>query len=202
MMRNENNHLKELLLNRRVVRNYLETNEEFPNLSDIPKLTIKIPTAGFSRGIEIISVENKKNIKKLAIYANEESYLKKGYGKWLSNSKAIFLILINEQAYHERYKELDKQNQTSSSNWSVPYWYVDAGAAMMNCMLLIEETGLKSGFLGSHNMEIQKIKSLLVIPEDIEILGFVTAGVEGDSANLKKDNLNKKKLLHKEKYAK
>ena len=201
-MRNENNHLKELLLNRRVVRNYLETNEEFPNLSDIPKLTIKIPTAGFSRGIEIISVENKKNIKKLAIYANEESYLKKGYGKWLSNSKAIFLILINEQAYHERYKELDKQNQTSSSNWSVPYWYVDAGAAMMNCMLLVEETGLKSGFLGSHNMEIQKIKSLLVIPEDIEILGFVTAGVEGNSANLKKDNLNKKKLLHKEKYAK
>ena len=202
MMRNENNHLKELLLNRRVVRNYLETNEEFPNLSDIPKLTIKIPTAGFSRGIEIISVENKKNIKKLAIYANEESYLKKGYGKWLSNSKAIFLILINEQAYHERYKELDKQNQTSSSNWSVPYWYVDAGAAMMNCMLLVEETGLKSGFLGSHNMEIQKIKSLLVIPEDIEILGFVTAGVEGDSTNLKKDNLNKKKLLHKEKYEK
>ena len=202
MMRNENNHLKELLLNRRVVRNYLETNEEFPNLSDIPKLTIKIPTAGFSRGIEIISVENKKNIKKLAIYANEESYLKKGYGKWLSNSKAIFLILINEQAYHERYKELDKQNQTSSSNWSVPYWYVDAGAAMMNCMLLVEETGLKSGFLGSHNMQIQKIKSLLVIPEDIEILGFVTAGFEGDSTNLKKENLNKKKLLHKEKYEK
>ncbi len=202
MMKNENNHLKELLLNRRVVRNYLDTNKEYPNLSDIPKLTIKIPTAGFSRGIEIVSVENKENIKKLAIYANEESYLKKGYGKWLSNSKAIFLILINEQAYHERYKELDKQNQTSSSNWSVPYWYVDAGAAMMNCMLLVEETGLKSGFLGSHNMQIQEIKSLLVIPEDIEILGFVTAGVEGDSTNLKKDNLNKKKLLHKEKYEK
>ena len=202
MMKNENNHLKELLLNRRVVRNYLETNKEYPNLSDIPKLTIKIPTAGFSRGIEIVSVENKETIKKLAIYANEETYLKKGYGKWLSNSKAIFIILINEQAYHERYKELDKQNQTSSSNWSVPYWYVDAGAAMMNCMLLVEETGLKSGFLGSHNMQIQKIKSLLVIPEDIEILGFVTAGVEGDSTNLKKENLNKKKLLHKEKYEK
>ena len=202
MMKNENNHLKELLLNRRVVRNYLDTNKEYPNLSDIPKLTIKIPTAGFSRGIEIVSVENKENIKKLAIYANEENYLKKGYGKWLSNSKAIFLILINEQAYHERYKELDKQNQTSSSNWSVPYWYVDAGAAMMNCMLLVEETGLKSGFLGSHNMQIQKIKSLLVIPEDIEILGFVTAGFEGDSTNLKKENLNKKKLLHKEKYEK
>ena len=67
-MRNENNHLKELLLNRRVVRNYLETNEEFPNLSDIPKLTIKIPTAGFSRGIEIVSVENKENILVYELY--------------------------------------------------------------------------------------------------------------------------------------
>jgi hypothetical protein len=51
-------------------------------------------------------------------------------------------------------------------------------------------------------MEIQKIKSLLSIPENIEILGFVTAGVEGESTNLKKENLNKKKLLHKEKYEK
>ena len=35
---------------------------------------------------------------------------------------------------------------------------VDAGAAMMNCMLLIEEIGLKSGFLGSHNMDLDNIK--------------------------------------------
>ena len=200
-MKNENIHLKELLLNRRVVRNYSETDKDYPNLSDIPKLTIKIPTAGFSRGIEIISVENKENIKKLAIYANEDSYLKKGYGKWLSNSKAIFLILINEQAYHERYKELDKQNQTNSSNWSVPYWYVDAGAAMMNCMLLIEEIGLKSGFLGSHNMKSTEIKSLMKIPESYQLLGFVTAGIEGKASSIKK-NVPKKKITHYEYFNK
>ena len=170
-------------------------------MSDIPKLTIKIPTAGFSRGIEIISVENKENIKKLAIYANEDSYLKKGYGKWLSNSKAIFLILINEQAYHERYKELDKQNQTNSSNWSVPYWYVDAGAAMMNCMLLIEEIGLKSGFLGSHNMDLDNIKKYLSIPDEYLILGFVTAGVENMNSS-KKKKTQRKKLIHNEYFTK
>ena len=59
-MRNENNHLKELLLNRRVVRNYLETNEEFPNLSDIPKLTIKIPTAGFQGVLKLYQLKIKK----------------------------------------------------------------------------------------------------------------------------------------------
>ena len=116
--------------------------------------------------------------------------------------KAIFLILINEEAYHERYKLTDKENETNSTNWSVPYWYVDAGAAMMNCMLLIDETGLKSGFLGSHNMDIPNIKSLLDIPEEINILGFVTAGIEDSSKMVKKNKIYKKKLVHKEKYEK
>ena len=84
----------------------------------------------------------------------------------------------------------------------VPYWYVDAGAAMMNCMLLIDETGLKSGFLGSHNMDIPNIKSLLDIPEEINILGFVTAGIEDSSKMVKKNKIYKKKLVHKEKYEK
>ena len=85
----------------------------------------------------------------------------------------IYLILINEKAYHDRYSEKDKKYSTQSSEWVVPYWYVDAGAAMMNCMLLIEEIGLKSGFLGSHNMISTEIKSLMKIPESYQLLGFV-----------------------------
>lgn len=73
---------------------------------------------------------------------------------------------------------------------------------MMNCMLLIDETGLKSGFLGSHNMDIPNIKSLLDIPEEINILGFVTAGIEDSSKMVKKNKIYKKKLVHKEKYEK
>ena len=72
----------------------------------------------------------------------------------------------------------------------------------MNCMLLIDETGLKSGFLGSHNMDIPNIKSLLDIPEEINILGFVTAGIEDSSKMVKKNKIYKKKLVHKEKYEK
>ena len=124
-MENEKTYLQNLILNRRIVRNYIDSDKPYPDLSEISKLTIKIPTAGFSRGIEIISVEDKKNIQKLAIFANEINYLDKGFSKWISNSKAIFLILINEEAYHERYKMMDKENDTNSPKWSVPYWYVD-----------------------------------------------------------------------------
>ena len=200
-MANEETYLQNLLANRKIVRNYIETNKEFPELKKVIDYAIKIPTAGFSRGIEFLHISKKENINKLAKLANEESYVQKGFNKWISNSLSIYLILINEKAYHDRYSEKDKKNSTQSYEWIVPYWYVDAGAAMMNCMLLIEEIGLKSGFLGSHNMKSSEIKSLMKIPESYQLLGFVTAGIEGKASSIKK-NVPKKKITHYEYFNK
>ena len=200
-MADEETYLQNLLSNRKIVRNYIETSKEFPELKKIIDYAIKIPTAGFSRGIEFLHISNKENINKLAKLANEESYVQKGFNKWISNSLSIYLILINEKAYHDRYSEKDKKNSTQSYEWIVPYWYVDAGAAMMNCMLLIEEIGLKSGFLGSHNMKSTEIKSLMKIPESYQLLGFVTAGIEGKASSIKK-NVAKKKITHYEYFNK
>ena len=200
-MANEETYLQNLLANRKIVRNYIETNKEFPELQKVIDYAIKIPTAGFSRGIEFLHISKKENINKLAKLANEESYVQKGFNKWISNSLSIYLILINEKAYHDRYSEKDKKNSTQSYEWIVPYWYVDAGAAMMNCMLLIEEIGLKSGFLGSHNMKSTEIKSLMKIPESYQLLGFVTAGIEGKASSIKK-NVPKKKITHYEYFNK
>ncbi|MFL2694137.1 MAG: nitroreductase family protein [Candidatus Actinomarina sp.] len=200
-MANEETYLQNLLANRKIVRNYIETTKEFPELQKVIDYAIKIPTAGFSRGIEFLHISKKENINKLAKLANEESYVQKGFNKWISNSLSIYLILINEKAYHDRYSEKDKKNSTQTYEWIVPYWYVDAGAAMMNCMLLIEEIGLKSGFLGSHNMKSTEIKSLMKIPESYQLLGFVTAGIEGKASSIKK-NVPKKKITHYEYFNK
>ena len=200
-MADEETYLQNLLANRKIVRNYIETTKEFPELKKVIDYAIKIPTAGFSRGIEFVHVSKKENINKLAKLANEQSYIEKGFNKWISNSLSIYLILINEKAYHDRYSEKDKKNSTQSYEWIVPYWYVDAGAAMMNCMLLIEEIGLKSGFLGSHNMKSTEIKSLMKIPESYQLLGFVTAGIEGKASSIKK-NVPKKKITHYEYFNK
>ena len=200
-MDTEETSLQNLLANRKIVRNYIKTTKKFPELEKVIDYAIKIPTAGFSRGIELVHVSKKENINKLAKLANEESYVEKGFNKWISNSLSIYLILINEKAYHDRYSEKDKNNSTQSSEWIVPYWYVDAGAAMMNCMLLIEEIGLKSGFLGSHNMKSREIKMLIKIPGSYELLGFVTAGIEGKASSIKK-NVPKKKITHYEYFNK
>ncbi len=200
-MNNEETYLQNLLSNRRIVRNYIHSNEEYPELKKVADYAIKIPTAGFARGIEIVHVSKKENILELAKLSNEETYVEKGFDKWISKSLSIYILLVNETAYHERYAQMDKESSTNSSNWDTPYWYVDAGAAMMNCMLLIEEMGLKSGFIGSHNMKINDIKSLISIPEDYKILGFITAGIEEKATSIKK-NVPKKKLTHNEYFNK
>ena len=200
-MVNEETTLQSLLRNRKIVRNYKDSELDFPQLSEVAEHAIKIPTAGFSRGIEIVHISEKENIVAIAKYSNEDSYVAKGFEKWISKSLSLFLIIINTKAYHDRYSQLDKKNATNSEDWSIPYWFVDDGASMMNCMLLIEEMGLKSGFLGSHNMDIENIKNHLSIPNDYLILGFVTAGVE-KSTNVKKKNTKRKKLIHNEYFTK
>ena len=72
---------------------------------------------------------------------------------------------------------------------------------MMNCMLLIEEAGLRSGFLGSHNMSNDKIKKHLSIPDEYLLLGFITAGVENESKNNTKTR-KKRKIVHNEYFSK
>lgn len=200
-MDNEETYLQSLISKRKIVRNYVGSKQNYPELKTIAKYAIKIPTAGFSRGIEIIHVSEKQNIELLAKYSNEDIYVEKGYEKWISKSVSLFLIIINVDAYHKRYNEIDKITSKKSTDWETPYWYVDAGAAMMNCMLLIEEAGLRSGFLGSHNMSNDKIKKHLSIPDEYLLLGFITAGVENESKNNTKTR-KKRKIVHNEYFSK
>ena len=184
-------YLENLISNRKVVRNYKKFEFDPEKLKNISKFSVKIPTAGFSRGIEILQVTNKQNIKNIAEHFNELEYTKKGKPKWISNSICLFFILLNENAYHQRYESPDKIKSVSSKDWDIPYWYVDAGAAIMNCMLLIEEQELKSGFMGLHNTDRDGIHKMLNIPNTYKIIGMITSGVED---NIEIDKKSKTKI--------
>ena len=110
--------------------------------------------------------------------------------------------MVNEDEYHKRYSSSDKKNAVNSKEWDIPYWYVDAGAALMNCLLLIEEQGYATGFMGLHGIERKKIHDLFKIPHDYQIVGMVTAGVEDNNVVNSKKNNTKKKLTHNEIFSK
>lgn len=201
-MTNEATYLENLLNNRKVVRSYQKVKVDKNNLENIAKYAIKIPTAGFSRGIEILNTFDIEKIKIVSKIFNENYFKKNNQSPWISNSLGLFFLLINEDAYHKRYSSSDKKNAVNSKEWDIPYWYVDAGAALMNCLLLIEEQGFASGFMGLHNIEKNKIHDLFKIPSDYQIVGMVTAGVEDSNVLNSKGQNIKKKLTHNEFFSK
>jgi len=194
--------LIKLLKQRKVVRNYIDIECSIDPLLEIPKNAIKIPTAGFSRGIEILISTESKNILEVSKIFGEIEFVSNGLNPWISKSKALYFILVNEEAYHQRYEMKDKSNAINSKNWDVPYWYLDAGAAMMNCMLLIEESDFSSGFMGLHNINRDLIHELFKIPLNYKIAGLVTAGISDNKNQDIINKKNKKKLTHYEFFSK
>jgi nitroreductase len=201
-MTNETTYLENLLNNRKVVRSYQKAKVDKNSLEKIAKNSIKIPTAGFSRGIEILNTFDVAKIKIVSEIFNENIFKKDNQSPWISNSLALFFLMLNEDEYHKRYSSSDKKNAINPKEWDVPYWYVDAGAALMNCLLLIEEQGFASGFMGLHNIDRKKVHDLFKIPNDYQIVGMITAGVEDSNVVSSKEKSIKKKLTHNEFFSK
>ena len=201
-MEEELRNFPSLVKKRIVVRKFKEarTGKFDLDIKEIARNGVKIPTAGFARGIEILTVLSQDSISKIAIITNEKKFTDKGLDPWVSWSEGIIIILVNKNAYIDRYSKEDKNSSLNIDNWHIPYWYVDAGAALMNILLGAEDKGLGSGFLGGHNIDINGLKSEFSIPEEIEILGLVPIGVRKDRN--KNKNADKKKLIHTEIYGK
>ena len=119
-MTNEATYLENLLNNRKVVRSYQKVTVDKNNLENIAKYAIKIPTAGFSRGIEILNTFDIKKIKIVSEVFNEHCFKKNNQSPWISNSLGLFFLLINEDAYHKRYSSSDKKMQLTPKNGIFP----------------------------------------------------------------------------------
>jgi nitroreductase len=84
-------------------------------------------------------------------------------------------VAVSEKTYHDRYSEPDKLGQSGEEiDWPVPYWWVDAGAAMMAVLLAAVDESLAAGFLGVHS--ISALKELLQFPDHFEPIGVITVG--------------------------
>ena len=60
--------------------------------------------------------------------------------------------------------------------WPVPFWHVDAGAALMLVLLAALEEGLGAGVYGVPVEDDARVRELLGIPADLTIVIGVTVG--------------------------
>ncbi|HEU5214535.1 MAG TPA: nitroreductase family protein [Gaiellaceae bacterium] len=165
--------LYELLKQRRAVRSY--TGERVPRetLERIARAARRGPNAGYSQGLRLLVVDDPDVIGTLAQWQEDERSQ-----KWFGDAAAHILVLTREQDYHDRYNQPDKLAVTGGVEvvWPVPFWHVDAGAALMLVLLAALEEGLGAGVYGVPVEEDARWRELFGLPDDLTIVTGVTVG--------------------------
>lgn len=180
----------EVLARRRMVRNYTAEKIEDATLDRIASAALRAPSAGNSQAIGVVVVTDADLRRQIAGLADEQEYVDAGFDPWISAAPAHVVISVSEKVYRDRYSEPDKlQDDGSTIEWPVPYWWVDAGAALMAVLLKTVDEGLAAGFLGVHSLP--DLAGLLEIPDHFTPIGVVTVG--HPAADRRSTSLNRPK---------
>jgi FMN reductase [NAD(P)H] len=124
------------------------------------------------------SSSRKRRRARIAELLHEDEWVTQGREPWLSVAPAHIVVCTREPDYHDRYNEADKLAVTGGVEieWPAPFWFVDAGAALMLLLLAAIDEGLAAGVYGVTVPEMPAFKELLGIPEEISVLAGVTVG--------------------------
>ena len=163
----------ELLKKRRAVRAYTGEPVARETLERIARAARRGPNAGYSQGLRLLVIDERGTIEALAAMQEDE-----GSQRWFRTAAAHILVLTREQDYHDRYTRPDKLAVTGGVEvvWPVPFWHVDAGAALMLVLLAALEEGLGAGVYGVPVEEDARWRELLQLPDDLTIVTGVTVG--------------------------
>jgi FMN reductase [NAD(P)H] len=163
----------ELLKKRRAVRSYSGEPVPRETLERIARAARRGPNAGYSQGLRLLVVDDPDVIDPLASMQEDD-----GSQAWFRSAAAHVFVLTREQDYHDRYNQPDKLAITGGVEvvWPVPFWHVDAGAALMLVWLAALEEGLAAAVYGVPVEDDARMRELLRLPDDLTIVVGVTIG--------------------------
>ena len=167
---------RDVLRQRRMVRHYVD--EPIPEdvLERILGSVRRAPSAGFSQGQRLVVVTERDRRLAIADLLGENDNRGAGLEPWLASAPVHVVVCTREADYHDRYTKRDKLVEGREIRWPAPYWFVDAGAAMMVLLMAAIDEGLASGFLGVSIDDEPKLRRLLELPDDLAVVGILTVG--------------------------
>jgi nitroreductase len=164
----------ELLKKRRMVRHYTGEPTSRDALERIVATVRRAPSAGFSQGQRLLVVDDPELLARIAALAEEDQV--EGVEPWFETAAAQIFVMTREGDYHDRYQRDDKLEDGEEIEWPVPFWHVDAGAAMMLILVAAIEEGLAAAVYGIFGDDEEKLRALLQIPDDCTIVAGISIG--------------------------
>lgn len=168
----------EILRQRRMVRHYDPDPIPRETVERIVRTVRHAPSGGFSQGQRLVVVTKPETRAAIGRLCDEDEWIAEGLEPWLSQAPVHVIMCTREQDYHDRYNRPDKLAATGGVEveWPAPYWFVDAGAAMMLLLLAAIDEGLAAGVYGVDVADMESFKQLLGIPDDVAVVAGVTIG--------------------------
>jgi FMN reductase [NAD(P)H] len=173
---------RDVLTSRRSVRTYADKpvpREVLERITDAA--VVWAPSAGFSQGLRLVVVNDAETRRAIATAGKEDELAAQGRPRWKAAAPVHVVVLTREDDYHERYQAQDKLQITGGReiDWPAPYWYVDAGAAVMTLMLAAIDEGLDTAIFGV--TELPKLRQALGLPDDVHFVAVVTMGYPAET---------------------
>ncbi len=140
-----------MLARRRRVRSFAATAIDQDWLDARCAEALRAPSAGNTAGVRMYSVGAAHVGDYLRVATDERWRESAPRFAGLSRAGAVVLVTTRPQDYLSRYGEEDKSSSglDDPSAWTIPYWYSDAGMAMMALLLLLEEASLAATLWGN-----------------------------------------------------
>ena len=175
---------------RRSCRHYLPDEIDADVLATVLGAARTAPSAGNTWALDLVVLEG---FEQTAAYwdVTLPAGPRRDRFRWPGLLRAPVLVLpvVDPGAYVRRYREPDKAASglgAGQEAWAVPYWWVDAGAAVMAMLVAAEAGGLGALLFGQFGHEAA-VRSRFGIPADRLPVGTIALGhparSEGASAS-------------------
>jgi nitroreductase len=165
---------RNLVLKRRIVRNFTDEPVAPELVQQILDLARHAPSAGFTQGQSFVVVTRPELKRAIAELIGETENAASPFHPFVSRAPVLLIPCISEAAYHRRYQETDKLQDGSEIEWPVPYWHMDIGCAVMLVLLAAVDLGLDAGFAGVWDLD--GLRALLGIPDEVMPVGVIPIG--------------------------
>ena len=96
----------------------------------------------------------------------------------LLRAPALVVVAVEPDAYVERYAEADKRGTglgSGAERWAVPYWWVDAGAAIEHLLLAAVDRGLGACLFGLFDHE-PAVAAAFGVPSGHRLVATIAIG--------------------------
>jgi len=172
----------DLVRSRRMVRSFTQEPVAPEVVRRIMDTARRGPSAGYSQGVEFVVVTDSAT--RAAIARPGQAILEaSGHHNFVAQAPVQVVICVSPEVYRSRYHEPDKMSARAAIDddqlWKVPFWYQDAGAALMLLLLAAVDEGIGAAFVGS---DAGLLRELLGIPEEYIPVGVALLGHEAPDA--------------------